>query len=152
LPAAWADLSRTLGASLTVVNAINLTTTGEDQMRPASSGQSLTKRQLVLEAMMYGRTTLRVYANVRADGSVSTGEAIEILPDGSTRQRAILCYAADVRKAAPLLRRMAREHARAAADPATVIGLIDGEYWLRELERRIDRGCVFNRDGVGARC
>lgn len=105
----------------------------------AAYGKELTTRKIVLEATMYGRTTLRVYTHVRPGGSISSGEAIEILPDGSEQQRLILCYERDIKKVSSLLRRMAREHRHAAE----ALALIDGEYWLRELAKCIDPGCVF---------
>lgn len=119
-------------------------------MKSATPKQYVT-RQLVLEAMMDGRSKLHVFVHVRPDGTISTGEAVEILPDGSERERVILCYAQDLKRVGPTLRKMARAHRRATRDPETV-AMIDGEFWLRELRKRVDPGCLFPHARPGIQC
>ena len=50
---------------------------------------------------MHGRSTLRVFGYIRRGGKVSSAEAVEILPDATERVRAILCYRAEIERAAP---------------------------------------------------
>ena len=114
-------------------------------MNAKRNEQQLTRPRLVLEAMLHVRSVLRVVAFVRADGGIASAQAVERLPDGVELIHAVMCYRSERAKALPTLRRMAREHKRASADPRTCLGMIDGAFWFREFAKAADPRNVFRR-------